>query len=342
MRKPISIMLLCLLLTLTMTGCTARADQRTGEAEGYGGKLTVAVTMNGTDITDVRITQHNETQGVGTRAIDALPALIEEADSIDVDGVSGATVTSNAIKQAVSQAIGMAGVVQQVIPMDGMNATEAPGMTSLRGVGMASTGRVGPGKDAEGGQVYSFNVVFAAGEFDEDGAIRSMQVDQLEVVSPNLGGGSAFGGFPTEAGGEEDFLTGVAAWQTKGSMGDQYMLESGSWRQQMDIYQQQMIGKTVEEVKAWYGNRNSTSTASETEATTAEDAGTAQPMNDMAAVPAADAASGATMSLQGEYGDILLAIERAWEDARRSPAGDGQKVDTNTVTDATEGERSVG
>ena len=62
-------------------------------------------------------------------------------------------------------------------------------------------------------------------------------------------------------------------------------------------------------------NTNSTTS---NESTTAADAGAAQPVNDMADVPAAtpEAVSGATMSLTGEYGDILLAVERAWDDAR--------------------------
>ncbi len=356
MRKPIFIVMLCMLLAACMTGCTASADQRTGEAEGYGGKLKVSVTMNGDDITDVKVLEHSETEGVGTRAIDALPAMIEEADSIEVDSVSGATVTSNAIKQAVSQAIGMTGIIQNVIPMDGMTATQAPAMTRLKGVGMASTGRVGPGKDAEGGQVYSFNVVFAAGEFEEDGAIRSIKVDQLEVVSPNLGGGSAFSGFPADAEGEEDFLSEVSAWQTKGAMGDDYMLTSGSWREQMDAYEQMMVGKTVDEVKEWYANRSSgeaassadTAPASETQTTDAADGGTAQPVNDMSNAPAAkgtatDATSSATMSLQGEYGDILLAIERAWEDAQENrDNAPGTMVDTNTVTDTMDTQNNVG
>jgi hypothetical protein len=49
------------------------------------------------------------------------------------------------------------------------------------------------------------------------------------------------------------------------------------------------------------------------------------------------------MSLQGEYGDILLAIERAWEDARKDkPGHENTMVDTNTVTDATDGEAELG
>lgn len=321
MRRTISLLLMAVLLPPSLTGCSARAEHRTGEAEGYGGTLKVSVTLNGDDITSVKITEHHETQGVGTRAIDALPKAIEEANSTNVDSISGATITSEAIKQAVNQAMGMTGVVQNVVPLDNANATKAAPVAGLTGVGMASTGRVGPGKDAEGGQVYSFNVVFAAGKFDEDGAIRAMKVDQLEVVTPNLGGSSGFSGFPGSVGDEERFLNEVSAWTTKGAMGNDYMLTSGSWREQMDAYERMMVGMTVAELKAWHENRNA---------------------SDATPTSEADAATRATMSLQGEYGDILLAIERAWEDAQRGRTTDNTLVDTNTVTDTTDGESSIG
>ena len=326
MRKALSLMMIALLLPL-LTGCTARAEQHTGEAEGYGGPLKVRVTMNGEDVTKVEVIEHSETPGVGTRAIEALPSALEEADSIDVDSISGATITSQAIKQAVSQAMGLTGMVQQVIPMDDTNATEAQPVNRLMGVGMASTGRVGPGKDADGNQVYSFNVVFAAGEFEENGAIRTMQVDQLEIMTPNLGGGSAFSGFPGSVGEEDAFMKEVSAWQTKGMMGDNYRLTSGSWREQMDEYQRLMVGKTVDEVREWASVRNNASVQS------GEAAATAQP----------EANTSATMSLQSEYGDIILAIERAWEDARKDkPGHENTMVDTNTVNDATDGGENLG
>ena len=190
-------------------------------------------------------------------------------------------------------------------------------------------------------------MVFACGEFDEDGTIRAIKVDQLEFISPNLGSGNAFAGFPEGSDGETDFLGSVSKWQTKSMLGDEYMLKSGSWRDEMDAYEQAMAGKTVAEVKDWYNSRGTgNAKRSETQATDASDAGAAQPVNDMADVDygvATDAASSATMSLQDEHGDILLAIERAWEDARRTKPGQGgDMVDTNTVTDSTDGGNNVG
>lgn len=83
------------------------ADEQTltGTAQGYGGEITVTVKVNGDDIVSVEAMGADETEGVGSRAIDELPDKIAEADSTDVDGVSGATKTSDAIKQAVNNAL---------------------------------------------------------------------------------------------------------------------------------------------------------------------------------------------------------------------------------------------
>jgi uncharacterized protein with FMN-binding domain len=47
----------------------------------------------------------DETEGVGSLAIEQLPDKIEQADSTDVDDISGATKTSQGIKQAVENAL---------------------------------------------------------------------------------------------------------------------------------------------------------------------------------------------------------------------------------------------
>lgn len=76
-----------------------------GTAQGYGGEVKVTLEVKGDDIVSVDVVGEKETQGVGSNAIDQLPAKIEEADSTDVEVVSGATVTSNAIKEAVDKAL---------------------------------------------------------------------------------------------------------------------------------------------------------------------------------------------------------------------------------------------
>ena len=76
--------------------------------EGYGGTVTVTMTFSGENITEIRITCENETQNVGTKAMDELAALMLEAQTAEVDTVSGATVTSNAVIAAAENCIAQA------------------------------------------------------------------------------------------------------------------------------------------------------------------------------------------------------------------------------------------
>ncbi|MCD7818056.1 MAG: FAD-binding protein [Lachnospiraceae bacterium] len=73
---------------------------------GMGGDVVVKVTVddNGT-ITAVEVISHSETEGIGSVAVDELPAKIVEAGSTDVDMISGATITSKAILEAVENAL---------------------------------------------------------------------------------------------------------------------------------------------------------------------------------------------------------------------------------------------
>ncbi|MDF2949321.1 MAG: fumarate reductase/succinate dehydrogenase flavoprotein domain protein, partial [Sedimentibacter sp.] len=82
---------------------TGNGDNKTleGTAQGYGGEVKVTVEVKGDDIISVNVVGEKETQGVGSNALEQLPDKIEAADSTDVEVVSGATVTSNAIKEAV-------------------------------------------------------------------------------------------------------------------------------------------------------------------------------------------------------------------------------------------------
>ena len=80
-----------------------------GTADGIGGPLTVKVAYADGTISSVEVVDHHETDGIGTNAIDALPAAIVEAQSTDVDTVAGATVTSRAILEAVANALAEAG-----------------------------------------------------------------------------------------------------------------------------------------------------------------------------------------------------------------------------------------
>ena len=80
----------------------------TATAAGYGGDIKLTVTMEGDTIKDIVVDEHSESEGVGA---DALPELVEaakEANSAEIDNVSGATVTSEAFKAALKDAMAAA------------------------------------------------------------------------------------------------------------------------------------------------------------------------------------------------------------------------------------------
>ena len=77
----------------------------TGTAKGMGGDVTVTLTLEDGKITGCTAEGADETEGVGSKAIEQLPGEIAESGSIAVDGVSTATITSNAIKEAAAAAI---------------------------------------------------------------------------------------------------------------------------------------------------------------------------------------------------------------------------------------------
>ncbi len=86
-------------------------------AKGFAGDVDVEVTIIGGEIAAVEVVAHSETAGIGTMAIEQLPAKIVATNSVDVDTVAGATVTSNAILAAVEA------VLTTPVESTGLNGT---------------------------------------------------------------------------------------------------------------------------------------------------------------------------------------------------------------------------
>ena len=80
----------------------------TASAEGYSGPVTVEVELDGSSILSVHVLSHSETVKISDRAIDEIPSQIVEAQTWDVDAVSSATFTSDAIREAVRDCLAQA------------------------------------------------------------------------------------------------------------------------------------------------------------------------------------------------------------------------------------------
>lgn len=118
-KKVLSILLLFVVL-LSVVACTSEPKEDVagrftpgtyvGEAVGHGDKLELEVVVDENDILEVNIKKHNETDGIADPALERIPKEIVEYQSLNVDTVSGATVTSDAILEASKIALEKSGV----------------------------------------------------------------------------------------------------------------------------------------------------------------------------------------------------------------------------------------
>lgn len=112
MKKLLSLAVcFVLLMSLCVPAMAAgyTAGTYTATAQGNNGSLTVEVDFSADAITAVRVGEHSETAGISDTPIERIPAAIVENQSLAVDTVSGATVTSNAILAAVEDCVAQAG-----------------------------------------------------------------------------------------------------------------------------------------------------------------------------------------------------------------------------------------
>ena len=111
MKRLFTIMVaLCFLM---LSGCAKSTEQTvSATTKGYGGDITVTLTVKDGKISDVKIVGDGETANVGSKAVEEMPAQIIEKQTYDVDGVSGATISSTSIKKATKEAMIQAGLIE--------------------------------------------------------------------------------------------------------------------------------------------------------------------------------------------------------------------------------------
>ena len=120
MRKRITALALAAVMAFGLTACGKGASstaasggvsgEYTGTAQGMGGDVTVTVTLTDGAITDCVITGDGETEGIGSVVIENAPEEIVSGNKGAIDVVAGATITSNAVNQALAAALAEAGL----------------------------------------------------------------------------------------------------------------------------------------------------------------------------------------------------------------------------------------
>ena len=121
LKKYFACISIVLLLAMLLAGCgkpvestqpeepakTALYTAGTYEASALGnnGDIIVSVTFSDDMIEKVEVTKHQETSGIADPALERIPQAIVDNHSLAIDAVSGATMTSKGILEAVEKAV---------------------------------------------------------------------------------------------------------------------------------------------------------------------------------------------------------------------------------------------
>ena len=142
--KKLTALLASATMALSLVGCSA-GKTYTGEAYGHDKENPVKVTLTIEDktITKVEVDASHETNGIGSKAAETMPGAIVAANSLDVDGVSGATQTSKAIIEAATAALKQAGLEPSDLVSKNTSTTKAKDIEETVDVVVVGAGGAG-------------------------------------------------------------------------------------------------------------------------------------------------------------------------------------------------------
>lgn len=104
MKKILSVILALSLMLASVSAFALTAGEYVGEAQGFGGTVTVKITVDNAAVTAAEITADNETAAIGGAAAESLAAAMIGATSADdIEVITGATITSTAVKEALGK-----------------------------------------------------------------------------------------------------------------------------------------------------------------------------------------------------------------------------------------------
>ena len=110
-------MKILLVICILLCGCSAKKEESNPEykdgiyetsAQGYGGEISVTTSFVNGELNEIVVNNHNETPSIGGIALESLIKEIKEKKDYNVDIVSGATLSSEALKKAVEEAFNQA------------------------------------------------------------------------------------------------------------------------------------------------------------------------------------------------------------------------------------------
>ena len=133
MRKTLALLLVLCMMTMVLSGVADGYTAGTYEAsaQGFGGNVTVAVTVDSEKIVAVTATGEAESSPAIGNDLTTLADQVLAAQGAEIDGIAGATITANAVKTAAAAALAQAAGQEIAAPAasdmtDGTYTASAP------------------------------------------------------------------------------------------------------------------------------------------------------------------------------------------------------------------------
>lgn len=107
-KVTVFLLILILFFTISISAQDLADGVYEGVGEGMHGEMVIEVEVRSGQITALEVLEHNETPTIADTAIEKVTEKILENQDWDVDTVTGATYTSDGIKEGVKKALAKA------------------------------------------------------------------------------------------------------------------------------------------------------------------------------------------------------------------------------------------
>ncbi len=148
MKRKLNLLSVSVLLAMSMSAAQAVEfipGTYTAAAKGNGGDVPVTVTFSKDKIEKIQVGTNKETPGIGSVAIEQVPAAIVKNQSLAVNAVAGASITSKAILAAVAACVSKAGAnpeaLQTTVQKQAQKAEEKTLNADIAIVGAGAAGQ---------------------------------------------------------------------------------------------------------------------------------------------------------------------------------------------------------
>ncbi len=148
MKRKLNLLSVSVLLAMSMSAAQAVEfipGTYTAAAKGNGGDVPVTVTFSKDKIEKIQVGTNKETPGIGSVAIEQVPAAIVKNQSLAVNAVAGASITSKAILAAIAACVSKAGAnpeaLQTTVQKQAQKAEEKTLNADIAIVGAGAAGQ---------------------------------------------------------------------------------------------------------------------------------------------------------------------------------------------------------